>query len=57
MMQMPLLEKVRGDEKMSEITKRINTVERLVDQRIVASEYRHRRITTARSEKRELEHA
>lgn len=57
MMQMPLLEKVRGDEKMSEITKRINTVERLVDQRIVASEYRHKRITTARSEKRELEHA
>ena len=57
MMRMLLLEKVRGDGKMSEIVKRINTVERLVNQRIVASEYRHKWTTTARPEKRELEHA
>lgn len=42
MIRMLALEKLSGDGKMSEVIARINTVERLVNQRIVASERRRK---------------
>lgn len=53
-MRMLALETLEGDGKMSEVIKRINTVERLVNQKIIATEYRHKWSTKAQAEKPEL---
>ncbi|MGH8759518.1 MAG: transcriptional regulator [Burkholderiales bacterium] len=54
MMRMLVLEKLEGDGKMSVIIERINTVERLVNQQIVASEHRHKWRSKTQAEKPEL---
>lgn len=52
------LETLKGDGKISEIIKRINTVERIVNQRIIATEHHHKWSTKAAlEEKPELEMA
>lgn len=54
MMRMLVLEKLSGDGKMSEVIERINTVERLVNQQIIASEHRHKWRSKAQAEKPEM---
>lgn len=53
-MRMLALETLEGDGKMSEVIKRINTVERLVNQKIIATEYRHKWRTKAHAGKPEM---
>lgn len=52
-MRMLALEKLMGDGKMSEVIDRINTVDRLVNQQIVATERNHKWKTKAQAERPE----
>jgi len=53
-LRMLVLEKLIGDGKMGDIINRINTVERLVNQKIVATEHKKKWTSKAQSEKPEL---
>lgn len=53
-MRMLILEKLKGDGKMSEVINRINTVDRLVNQQIVATERNHKWRSKAQVEKPEM---
>lgn len=54
MLRMLVLERLNGDGKITEVINRINTVERLVNQQIVAKESNHKWSSTAQAEKPEL---
>lgn len=54
---MLITEKLQGDGKMSEMLERINTVDRLVNQQIVAKARQHRWTAKNQAEKPELEAA
>ena len=51
---MLVLERFTGDGKITEVINRINTVERLVNQNIVAKERNHKWSSKAQAEKPEL---
>jgi len=54
MLRMLVLERFTGDGKITEVINRINTVERLVNQNIVAKERNHKWSSKAQAEKPEL---
>jgi len=54
LIRMLVIEKVEGDGKMSEVIDRVNTVERLVNQQIVASAKSHKWTTRAQAERPEM---
>lgn len=54
MLRMLILERFNGDGKITEVIDRINTVERLVNQQIVAKESNHKWSSIAQAEKPEL---
>ncbi|MDB5745099.1 MAG: helix-turn-helix family protein [Polaromonas sp.] len=54
MLRMLVLERLNGDGKITEIINRTNTVERLVNQQIVATETNHKWSSKAQAEKPEL---
>lgn len=54
LVRMLILEKLKGDGKMSEVINRVNTVERLVNQQIVARARQHKWTARAQAEKPEL---
>ena len=54
LVRMLTIEKLKGDRKISEVIDRINTVERLVNQQIVARAYQHKWTTKTQAEKPEM---
>lgn len=57
LVRMIVLEKLEGDGKVSEVIDRINTVDRLVNQQIVARARLHKWTAKAQAEKPTVEHA
>lgn len=55
LVRMIVLEKLRGDGKISEVIDRINTVDRLVNQRIIARARQHKWTARSQAEKPDLE--
>ena len=52
-----MLEKLNGDGKLSEVIERINTVDRLMNQQIVARARQHKWVAKGQAERPELETA